>query len=108
VLISDSMVFSEARNSDLCLVGADAITPLALINKVGTYGLALGAIQAGIPAYIASSTLKVTSELKPEWMIGEKAKGKLTERTQLFEPTPLELFAEVFTEKGASRPGRLF
>ena len=107
-LIADSMVFAEARNSDLCLVGADAITPQALINKVGTYAAVLGSVQAGIPTYVASSTLKVTSKLRPDWMIEEKEKGKLTERTQLFEPVPLELITEVFTEKGAMRPARLF
>ena len=107
-LITDSMVFAEARNSDLCLVGADAITRQALINKVGTYAAVLGSVQAGIPSYIASSTLKVTSQLRPEWMIEEKKKAKLTERTQIFEPIPLELFAEVFTENGAMRPTRLF
>ena len=108
VLINDSMVFAEARNSDLCLVGADAITPQALINKVGTYGMALASVQAGIPAYIVCSTLKITSDLKPEWFVKETTKGKLTERMQLFEPVPLELFAEAFTELGASKPGRLF
>jgi translation initiation factor 2B subunit (eIF-2B alpha/beta/delta family) len=107
-LITDSMVFAEARNSDLCLVGADAITPHALINKIGTYGMALASVQAGIPIYILSSTLKISSELKPEWIVNEATKGKLTERTQVFEPVPLELFTEAFTELGASRPGRLF
>jgi translation initiation factor 2B subunit (eIF-2B alpha/beta/delta family) len=107
-LIADSMVFAEARDSDLCLVGADAITPQALINKVGTYAIALASIQAGIPAFVASSTLKVTSELRPEWIVENRTSGKLSERTQIFEPVPLELFAEVFTEMGATRPGRLF
>jgi translation initiation factor 2B subunit (eIF-2B alpha/beta/delta family) len=107
-LVTDSMVFSEARDCDLCLVGADAITPQALINKVGTYAVTLASVQAGIPAYVASSTLKVASDLKPDWIVEQRANGKLTERTQLFEPTPLELFAEVFTEMGATRPGRLF
>jgi methylthioribose-1-phosphate isomerase len=107
-LISDSMVFSEARNSDLCLVGADAITPQALINKVGTYGMVLASVQAGVPAYVVSSTLKITSELRPEWNIEQKSDGGVTIRSQIFEPTPLELFAEVITELGSSRPGRLF
>ncbi len=107
-LVADSMVFAEARDSDLCLVGADAITPHALINKVGTYGMALASVQAGIPAYVVSSSLKVTSELKPGWMIGQKMNGKIMERTQLFEPTPLELFTEVITEMGALRPLNLF
>lgn len=107
-LVADSLVFAEARNSDLCLVGADAIMPQALINKVGTYGMALAAMQAGIPSYVVSSTLKITSELKPDWIIEQQMKGKLTERSQLFEPTPLELFAEVITELGISKPGGLF
>jgi translation initiation factor 2B subunit (eIF-2B alpha/beta/delta family) len=107
-LVSDSMVFAEARECDLCLVGADAITPHALINKVGTYAVTLASVQAGIPAYVASSTLKVASGLKPDWIIENRSNSKFKERTQLFEPTPLELFAEVFTEMGATRPGRLF
>jgi translation initiation factor 2B subunit (eIF-2B alpha/beta/delta family) len=107
-LVTDSMVFSEARDCDLCLVGADAITPQALINKVGTYAAVLASVQAGIPAYVASSTLKVTTELKPDWTIEQRKNGRLSERTQLFEPTPMELIAEVITEVGATRPGRLF
>ncbi len=107
-LVPDSLVFAEARNADLCLVGADAIMPQALINKVGTYGMALAAMQAGIPSYVVSSTLKITSELKPDWIIEQQTNGRLTERSQLFEPTPLELFADVVTELGISKPGRLF
>jgi ribose 1,5-bisphosphate isomerase len=107
-LVADSMVFAEARSSDLCLVGADAITPYAVINKVGTYAMALASIQAGIPAYVVSSTLKVTSELRPDWMIEQRTIGNLSEREQIFEPTPLELFAEVVTELGMSKPMRLF
>lgn len=107
-LIADSMVFTEARNSDLCLVGADAITPQALINKVGTYAITLASIQAGIPAYVVSSTLKVTSALRPDWVIEQRTNGNFSERTQLFEPTPLELFTEVITEIGGSRSSRLF
>jgi translation initiation factor 2B subunit (eIF-2B alpha/beta/delta family) len=107
-MISDSMVYAEARDSDLCLLGADAITPPALINKVGTYGIALASMQAGIPVYVVSSTLKITSELRPEWNIEQRTDGKYKVRSQIFEPTPLELISEVITEKGPSRPGRLF
>lgn len=107
-LISDSMVYAEARDCDLCLVGADAITPQALINKVGTYGMALASMQAGIPTYVASSTLKITSELRPDWTVEETAEGGFKVRSRIFEPTPLELIAQVITEEGSSRPGRLF
>jgi ribose 1,5-bisphosphate isomerase len=107
-LISDSMVYAEARDSDLCLVGADAITPQALINKVGTYGIALASVQAGIPTFVVSSTLKIASELRPEWNIEQTSDGEIKVRSQIFEPTPLELIAEVITEQGSSRPDRLF
>jgi translation initiation factor 2B subunit (eIF-2B alpha/beta/delta family) len=70
--------------------------------------MALASVQAGIPAYVVSSTLKVTSELRPEWNVEQKTSGKVVERSQIFEPTPLELFAEVITELGSSRPSRLF
>ena len=69
------MVFAEARNSDLCLVGADAITPQALINKVGTYAAALASVQAGVPAYVVSSTLKVSSELRPDWVVEQRTRA---------------------------------
>jgi ribose 1,5-bisphosphate isomerase len=107
-MISDSMVYAEARDSDLCLLGADAITPQALINKVGTYGMALASVQAGVPVYVVSSTLKITSELRPDWIIEQRAEGKFKVRSQIFEPTPLELISEVITEKGPSRSSRLF
>ncbi len=104
-MISDSMVYAEARDSDLCLLGADAITPPALINKVGTYGIALASMQAGIPVYVVSSTLKITSELRPGWNIQQRTDGKYKVRSQIFEPTPLELISRGHHREGPFERG---
>ena len=60
-----------------------------------------------VVALIAASFAAITW-LVLAWIIEKKPSGNFSERTQIFEPVPLELFAEVFTEMGATRPGRLF
>ena len=40
---TDAAAIYSLKDVDLVLIGADCLTPFGLINKVGTYGLALGA-----------------------------------------------------------------
>ena len=46
--------------ADLVLVGADAITEAAAVNKAGTHLLALAAQAAGVPVYVAADTSKLS------------------------------------------------
>lgn len=55
----DAAAFSVFPTADLVLLGADALTPVGLINKVGTSGLALLATGAGVPVYCVAGRLKM-------------------------------------------------
>lgn len=46
--------------ADLVLVGADAVTPEAVVNKAGTRLLALAARAAGVPMYVATDSGKLS------------------------------------------------
>lgn len=46
--------------ADLVLVGADAVTEAAAVNKAGTHLLALAAHARGVPVYVAADTSKLS------------------------------------------------
>lgn len=46
--------------ADLVLVGADAVTDAAIVNKAGTCLLTLAAQAAGVPVYAAADTGKLS------------------------------------------------
>jgi translation initiation factor 2B subunit (eIF-2B alpha/beta/delta family) len=93
---------------DAVLVGADSITPAGdVVNKTGTRTLALAAREAGVPVYVAASTLKI----RP---MGDDAAPEQTSPTEAvydgdvdvsvhaptFEPVPGGLVDGVATEDG--------
>lgn len=47
------------RQADLVLLGADAVTATAAVNKAGSRLLALAAREAGVPCYVAADTWKL-------------------------------------------------
>ncbi|MHC4923109.1 MAG: translation initiation factor eIF-2B [Planctomycetota bacterium] len=55
----DAAAFSLFHTADLVMVGADAIVPVGLINKVGTSGLALLASQDDVPVYCIAGRTKM-------------------------------------------------
>ena len=55
----DAAAFSVFPTADLVLLGADALVPVGLINKVGTSGLALLAHGSGVPVYCVAGRLKM-------------------------------------------------
>jgi translation initiation factor 2B subunit (eIF-2B alpha/beta/delta family) len=55
----DAAAFSVASRADMLLLGADALVPVGLINKVGTSGLALLAQGAGVPVYCVAGRTKM-------------------------------------------------
>ncbi len=69
------------------LVGADAVHPDGIINKVGTRALLDSARQGGVPAFVLVSSSKVRSEKRP---------GTLG---SIFESVPLDA-ARVVSEEG--------
>ena len=57
-LIVDSAVYEILPKIDMILVGADKISSKFVVNKIGTYGLALSANQKNIPCYVLCSFQK--------------------------------------------------
>jgi len=92
------------------LIGADAITPDGVINKVGTLGLALATRSAGVPVYCLAGSekfLPAGAEVKIE----EKDPTEIVPGTAnmhgfniYFDQTPLELITKFFTEDGVLTP----
>jgi translation initiation factor eIF-2B subunit delta len=85
-VVPDAMMAVAAHRVDCAVVGADAVTPDTVINKVGTRLLALACRDAGIPCYVLADSSKTVS---PEWPLPD-----LT-RHRLFEATPRHIFAAV-------------
>ncbi|MBF6590406.1 MAG: translation initiation factor 2, partial [Ktedonobacterales bacterium] len=90
------------------VVGADSVrADGGVVNKVGTYPLALSAREAGVPVYTLCETLKIAApdfplvfeEMAPQALLPRPVKG-ITVRNVYFEYTPPALVAGVVTEDG--------
>jgi len=118
-LITDNMVgyVMYKRLVDKVIVGADRIVKNAIINKIGTYAIAVLAKEHNIPFYIAapkstfdlarSSTDVTIEERRPEEVthIGSQmiAPEGVNVLNPAFDITPLEYVTAVICEDGALR-----
>jgi len=93
-IVADAAVARACAEADLALVGADAVTPQGVVNKVGTRLLALAAYDAGIGCYAIAPSVKMLPQLL--WR---------DEDAPAYEVTPLRLFDAVVTERGARSAG---
>jgi translation initiation factor 2B subunit (eIF-2B alpha/beta/delta family) len=92
-----------------CVVlGADSLrADGSLVNKVGSYPLALAAREAGKPVYVLCETLKIAApdfplaleEMNPAEVL-PGAEAGLTARNPYFDVTPATLIAAYITEDG--------
>jgi methylthioribose-1-phosphate isomerase len=119
-LISDTMVgYVMSRGLvDKVVVGADRIVSDAVLNKIGTYNVAVLAFEHGIPFYVAApmSTMD-QSRSSEDAVIEERSPREVTnigsERiapegikvlNPAFDITPLEYVDAVITEEGVLVP----
>ncbi len=113
-LITDGQAGHFMAESEAALVGADSVlADGSLINKAGTYLLALAARDRGIPFYAACETLKVSAQR--EWT-AERAEEKegtkvwwdppvgVVVRNLYFDRTPAHLVTKLITEEGTLSP----
>jgi translation initiation factor eIF-2B subunit delta len=92
------------------LIGADAITPVGIINKVGTLGMALVARSSGVPVYCLAGSEKFLpvggeagiEERDPAEIVA--ADKNLRGFNIYFDQTPLELITKFFSEDGVLTP----
>jgi len=115
-LITDNMVgYIMSRGLvDLVVVGADRIVRDAVINKIGTYTIAVLAKEHNIPFYVAAPTSTMDEErLAKDVIIEERNPEEVTtiagvriapEGVRVLNPafdiTPMEYVTAIITEKG--------
>jgi methylthioribose-1-phosphate isomerase len=119
-LISDTMVgYAMSKGLvDKVVVGADRIVRDAVLNKIGTYNVAVLAKEHGIPFYVAAPTStmdsKITSdeavieERNPEEVTNVRSERIAPEGVKVLNPafdiTPLKYVTAIITEEGILYP----
>lgn len=107
-LVADAACGVFVREAAAVVVGADSVrADGGVVNKVGTYPLALAARAAGVPVYVLCEAAKIAApafplvfeEMDPAELLPEPVPN-LTARNPYFEYTPPELVTAVVTEDG--------
>lgn len=107
--ITDAQVGAFIARANLAMVGADSVLgDGAVVNKAGTYLLALAAQDQGLPFYVCCESFKVTSSLATEITLEEKDPTELgapqlphvTVHNVYFDITPARLVRAWITEEG--------
>jgi len=114
-LIVDSAVFSFLSKVDTVLTGADAITSDGLINKIGTFGLAMFAHISKKPVYALGSSIKfLPKDYKLNLYQKKNSKeiisnniSNVTVVNYYFDLTPLKFFTGVVTEEKILDPSEI-
>jgi methylthioribose-1-phosphate isomerase len=123
-LITDGMAASMMADGEVThiVVGADRITANGdVVNKVGTYGLAVLAREHGLPFIVVAptSTVDLATPSAANVAIEERRPGEVREitlfgrsaahaevpvRNPAFDRTPARLVSAIVTERGVHRP----
>ncbi|MGQ9460938.1 MAG: S-methyl-5-thioribose-1-phosphate isomerase [Candidatus Bathyarchaeaceae archaeon] len=119
-LITDNMVgyVMSRKRVDKVFVGADRIVQDAVINKIGTYTIAVLAHEHGIPFYVAAPTSTMDlSRTSDEAVIEERNPEEVTHilsqriapegievMNPAFDVTPMKYVSAIITEKGVLSP----
>jgi translation initiation factor 2B subunit (eIF-2B alpha/beta/delta family) len=108
-LVVDAALPLELEGADLLLVGADAVGPSGLVNKVGTRTLVSEARRLKVPAYaICTSDKWLRGEDESRLRIEEKAPSEVLKdppagvevSNRYFDRTPLGWFTGFINENG--------
>jgi translation initiation factor 2B subunit (eIF-2B alpha/beta/delta family) len=100
------------KDIDVVFVGADCITPYGLVAKVGTYSLAVGAKEKGIPFYALCGTEKLLGAgmAKKYRILRKEPREVWPDAPQgvevfnfYFDATPLNYLTSILTEEGILR-----
>lgn len=114
-LVTDAALGRYTNGADAVLVGADALTAEgAVVNKIGTYLLALAARDSGIPFYVCCESFKrlqpssegpELEEMDPAELGAPELPG-VRVMNPYFEVTPARLVSAWITEAGVERGPR--
>ncbi len=115
-LVVDAALPEWMERAGLVLLGADAITPDGVVNKVGTEPLLHAARRTGVPTFVLADSSKWLPErLASFWQIREEAPEEIARsddpnlrvRNRYFGKSPLALVTGVVWEGGVARPGEV-
>ncbi|GAB4441995.1 MAG: initiation factor 2B [Chloroflexi bacterium OHK40] len=107
-LVIDALAVVLAGQSQLVLVGADYLSGQGLVNKVGTYGIALSAAAADVPMYALCGSEKFlppgyVPPAQAHWpaeQVWADAPPGVAITNLYFDRTPLSALAGIVTEQG--------
>lgn len=109
--IIDSAAGFFSKDIDLMIFGCDAIRKEGVVNKIGTYPLAVLAKENRIPVYFVGGTIKFDrrkkfkiEERRSDEVINRKKLKKCKIRNPAFDVTPWKFIKGVITEKGVLKP----
>jgi ribose 1,5-bisphosphate isomerase len=111
--IIDSAIGMYIRAVDFVLVGSDALRKEGVINKIGTYPLAVVAKENNKPFYVVSSTLALDKRNK--FVIEERPHTEITHKHLIgaklhnpaFDITPWKYVSAVIMENGIFKPNEI-
>lgn len=111
----DAALSRAVDRADVILLGADSVSEISVVNKIGTRAIALLAREAVVEAYIACESSKFLSRklaAKKETPrnpneVWENPPPEVTVENYYFDDTPLEILTGVITEKGILTPGEI-
>jgi ribose 1,5-bisphosphate isomerase len=111
--IIDSAIGNFIKKIDFVLVGADALRKEGLVNKIGTYPLAVFARENKKPVYVAASIFK--TDTRKNFVIEERPASEVTHKNLIsakthnpaFDITPWRYVTSIVTEKGIYTPKQL-
>lgn len=107
-VVPDAALPGLVAPAQAVLVGADAVLPGAVVNKIGTFPLALAADRARVPFYVLAESAKfLPPALAPRYAAPPARPRAVAVEGRIFEATPLGWVTGLVTEEGIVRPGRL-
>lgn len=106
----DAAIGTFIKDAKKVLVGCDAVLlDGSIVNKVGTFPLAVLAREFGKPFYVAGETIKITESVKieerdPKEVIDPKRLKGARVANPAFDITPAYLIESIITERGLVKP----
>lgn len=111
IYIVDSAAGFFAKDIDAMIFGCDAIRKEGVVNKIGSYLLAVFAKENKIPVYFAGGIMKLDrrkkfkiEERSPKEVTRRRETKKFDVRNPAFDITPWKFVRGVITEKGVLKP----
>ncbi len=109
-MITDAQLGLFAGKASIAIVGADTVTrDGAVVNKAGTYLLALACHEASVPLYVAAESFKFHPKLtskEVELLERPYTRQGYRVRNVLFDITPWKYIRGIVTELGVMIPPR--